>query len=499
MNQKMSGIMAKRQTGSNGGASEVRLKGIVKTARDIMRKDAGLSSELDRVPQFAWLLFLRAFDALEEMAESRDPSFRRSIEGEYRWNYWVRGAPLLRDERLLTFVNERLLPHLRNLSGTGANDPRTILSNVFRETQNNMRSGGLLRDLALKIDQIDFRSPQDIHVMAFIYEGLLRDVRDAAGSAGEFYTPRPVIRFMVQQSYLHERDSVLDPACGTGGFLVEAFTELATESRPPKTRQAIARRIQGIEKKPLPFLLGTMNLLLHEMNGSRITRGNALLMLPHHEKVDTVLTNPPFGAEEEEAVFAEFSEDYRTRETSWLFLVSAMDVLKRHGKCAIVVPNNILSNQQAVGYRVKRRFEEEFKLHTVVRLPEGVFSPYTKLASNLLFFERGQDTTDVWFYEVPVGTGAKAYTKTRLMKDDHLNECRDWWGGPTRLGRQETDWAWKVSKAELVSRRWNLDLTHPSRAKVSYGSPSEILGDIRRNGNEFVDIIRILIDEAEAE
>ena len=327
----MSGIMAKRQTGSNNGAAEVRLKGIVRSAREIMRKDAGLSSELDRVPQFAWLLFLKAFDAMEEVTESRDARFRRSIEGEYRWHYWVREAPALRDDRLLTFVNERLLPHLRNLSGTGPHDPRTILSSVFRETQNHMRSGSLLRDLALKIDQIDFRSPQDIHVMAFIYEGLLRDVRDAAGSAGEFYTPRPVIRFMVQQSYLHEKDSILDPACGTGGFLVEAFTELAPESRPARTRQAIAKRIRGIEKKPLPFLLAIMNLLLHGMNGSTLTRGNALLMLPQQEAVDAVLTNPPFGGEEEAAVFAEFPEDYRTRETSWLFLVSAMDVLAPNG------------------------------------------------------------------------------------------------------------------------------------------------------------------------
>lgn len=480
--------------------ASLRLEQIIRSIREIMRKDAGLSSELDRVPQLSWLLFLKAFDAMESIAESEDPNFRRAIDGAYRWNQWVHRfekQQKQRGEKLLKFVNEDLLPHLRSLSGPTIHDSRTILSSVFVETQNRMLSGNLLRDVILKIDEIDFTSPHDVHIMAFLYEGLLKDVRDAAGSAGEFYTPRPLIKFMVQQTFLSQGNTILDPACGTGGFLVEAYVELANGIISPDERKTIAGCMRGIEKKPFPFLLCTMNLLLHGMNQSVVSRENALLAMPNGIRagyeVDAVLTNPPFGGEEEVAVFGKFHKEYRTRETSWLFLVTAMDALSFNGKCAIVVPNSVLFDE-SVGYAVKRRFEREFNLHTVVRLPEGVFAPYTKIPSNLLFFERGKPTREVWFYQIPVAHGGKAYTKKRPLRDADLLECQEWWGGSERTGRVESEWAWRVPVDDLVAKRWNMDMVHPVHLAASHGSPGELLNRFRESNSELQRIIELLAE-----
>jgi type I restriction enzyme M protein len=331
--------------------------------------------------------------------------------------------------------------------------------------------------------------------MAFIYEGLLKDVRDAAGTAGEFYTPRPVIRFMVKNSFLAPESTVLDPACGTGGFLVESFIELSDKWDKDKA-PSTAMRMRGIEKKPLPFLLGTMNLLLHEMAPSVLVRENALAKMSTMSssgRVDAVLTNPPFGGEEEPAVFQRFAKDYRTRETSWLFLVSAMDALKREGKCAIVVPNSVLFDE-GIGFLVKKRFESEFSLHTVVRLPEGVFSPYTKIPTNLLFFERGRTET-VWFYQVPVAGGGKSYTKKKPLKDQDLKDCSEWWGGPDRLGRVVTDSAWSISVESLKARHWNLDLRHPNDGKTAYGSSADLLNQVSERSAEVRAIIDALLPD----
>jgi type I restriction enzyme M protein len=476
----------------------VELQGIIRSARDVMRMDAGLSSELDRVPQLAWLMFLKAFDAVEERQEQSDTTFRRAIDGQYRWKIWVERAPHQRDDRVLQFVNDDLLPHLRSLSGNTPDDSRTVIGNVFREIQNQMRSGGLLRQLILKIDEIDFTSADDRHFMAFIYEGLLKDVRDAAGTAGEFYTPRPVIKFMVNSSYLRPDSTVADPACGTGGFLVESFLNMSGRS-DATDGPSFSGNILGIEKKPLPFLLGTMNLLLHGMRPSMLGRQNALSESTRDAlagRVDAIVTNPPFGGEEEPAIYKSFSEEYRSRETSWLFLVSAMDALAQGGQCAIVVPNGVLFDR-GVGYNVKRLFESHFNLHTIVRLPEGVFSPYTKIPTNLLFFERGR-TEVVWFYRVPVGGGGKSYTKKRPMKDEDFKECFEWWGGPGRVGRRATDCAWSVRVEELIARQWNLDLVHPLHGTRSYGASTDLLAKARERAVEVESIASLLLaDEGE--
>jgi hypothetical protein len=311
--------MPKRVAKSAPTTPQAKLSSAIKLARDTMRKDAGLNGDLDRIPQLAWLLFLRAFDGLEERRQITDRRFRAAIEAPYRWRDWAADPVNGRTgQELLDFVNDELLPHLRDLRGTAADDPRDVIAAVFRETYNRMLSGYLLRDVVNKVNEINFASSDDIHTMAHLYESMLREMRDAAGDSGEFYTPRPVIRFMAQQVDPQLGDIVLDPACGTGGFLVEALEHMRPSVGNVQELRELDGNLRGIEKKPLPYLLGMMNLLLHEVQQPHIVRDNALARpladIRNADRVDVVLTNPPFGGEEEKGIQAGFPEATRTAE-----------------------------------------------------------------------------------------------------------------------------------------------------------------------------------------
>ena len=310
-----------------------------------------------------------------------------------------------------------------------------------------MLSGYLLRDVVNKVNEINFASSDDIHTMAHLYESMLREMRDAAGDSGEFYTPRPVIRFVVQQVAPQLGEIVLDPACGTGGFLVETLEHLQPKVKTVQQRRKLHTNLRGIEKKPLPYLLGMMNLVLHGVGQPNITRGNALVrpitQITKRERVDVILTNPPFGGEEEKSVQANFPADKQTAETAWLFLQLVIRQLKDRGRCGIVVPNGLLFGD-GIGGRVKQQLLAECNLHTVVRLPDGVFEPYTAIPSNLLFFDKTGRTKEVWFYEIPPPEGRKKYSKTKPMRFEEFADCQAWWGK-----REENERAWRVPIADL--------------------------------------------------
>jgi len=453
-------------------AKPANLSAAIKRARDVMRKDAGLNGDADRIPQIAWLLFLKALDDLEESREVTDPQYRPALESPFRWRDWAADSTTRRSgDALLSFVNQELLPHLAELTGTGAaGDPRETLKSVFSETRNRMLSGYLLADLVDEVNKISFVSVNDIHTMAHLYESMLREMRDAAGDAGEFYTPRPVIRFMVNRLNPRPGETVMDPAAGTGGFLVESWDHLVraadASASPARERERLRGTLCGFEKKPMPFLLGQMNLLLHEVDSPRITRGNALTFSAADQRrdgVDVVLTNPPFGGEEEAGVKDYFPSDYRTTETSWLFLQSVMERVAKspHGRAAVIVPNGALFDE-GIGARIKAKLLKEYNLHTIVRLPNGTFSPYTLIPTNILFFERGGPTTNIWFYEHPLPDGRKNYTKTKPLRYEEFAECEAWWGDEARSGRVETTAAWKVPATE-VATNYNLDLHNPNR------------------------------------
>ncbi len=476
--------MARRRSAPESTTPQVRLSSAIKTARDIMRKDAGLNGDLDRIPQLAWLLFLRAFDALEQRREVTDRGWKPAIEAPHRWRDWAPSPPDGRTGReLLDFVNGRLLPYLRELSGEGAGDSRDTLKAVFGETYNRMLSGYLLRDVIDQVAKIDFASSEDIHTMAHLYESMLREVRDAAGDSGEFYTPRPVIRFMVQQVAPRLGETVFDPACGTGGFLVEALEEMAPSAETAEGRRALEASLRGTEKKPLPYLLAMMNLALHGVEQPAIVRDNALsrpvTQIREADRVDVVLTNPPFGGEEEKSIQANFPDATRTGETALLFIQLVQRTLKSGGRCGVVVPNGFLFGD-GVAARVKERLLAECNLHTVVRLPDGVFAPYTDIPSNLLFFEKTGPTREVWFYEIAPPEGRRKYSKTRPLRIEELKDCQGWWGGAQREGRVENERAWRVSVGEIENdRRFDLDRKNPSRANdLAHLPPADLVAQL---------------------
>lgn len=470
--------------------TQARLQSVIKTSRQIMRKDAGLNGELDRLPQLAWLLFLKAFDDLEEERALVNEAYEPALPQALRWSTWAHEKSVTGDP-LIAFINERLIPHLRTVHGSGRpGDPHDTLGHVFADVRNRMQSGHLLRQLVDQVDKISFTSRDEVHTMAMFYETMLKEMRDAAGDSGEFYTPRPVIRFVVDQVDPRPGEKVLDPACGTGGFLSEAYRHMTAGDVSAADHEKVSAGLRGIEKKGLPYLLCQMNLLLHGVDRPNVTEGNALihpLSEVKRDGVDVVVTNPPFGGEEERLILENFPTTFRTAETVWLFLQSVMARIEKspRGRCGIVVRNSVLFDT-GVGGRIKKDLMTRFNLHTVVRLPNDVFAPYTLIPSNILFFEKGGQGP-VWFYEVPPPEGRKNYTKTKPMRYEEFETCQRWWGGASREGRVENEQAWKVDYADIEAGGFNLDLHNPHRPDaLDQRPPAELIADLIQTEKELL-------------
>jgi type I restriction enzyme M protein len=481
-------------------AGRAELAAVIKRARDIMRKDAGLNGDLDRIPQFSWLLFLKALDARERTREITAGSrFRPLIDHPYRWRDWaspdnpksrVTGDPLQQ------FVNTELLPYLRSTAGT---DELDVIGTIFRDVQNRMLSGNLLREVVDQIDKIDFHAADDVHTMAHLYESMLQEMRDAAGDSGEFYTPRPLIHFMIKMLDPRSGEVVLDPACGTGGFLVEAYGHIrSTQRLSVRQLRDLEDDIQGVDKKPLPYLLATMNLLLHGVDRPHVVRDNALnhpVAEQRRNRVHVIATNPPFGGEEESSVPKNFPSETRTPKTEWLFIQLVIERLRAGGRCAIVVPNSILFDG-GVGAKIKAKLLDACNLHTVVRLPNGVFAPYTLIPANLLFFEKTGPTRATWFYEVPPPKGRRNYTKTKPLPDEDLVEVEGWWGGAERRDRVAGPHSWRVPVRDLIDSGFNLDLRNPHQADdLAHREPADLVADLITAEQE----ILTLLEEIQAE
>ncbi len=496
--------MTRRKAAVPPASPQASLSAAIKTARDIMRKDAGLSGEVDRIPQLAWLFFLKAFDDAERNREVTDRSFRPAVDEPYRWRDWAADPINGRTgEELLTFVNTELLPYLRGLTGTGERDPRDVLAIVFRETYNRMLSGYLLRDVVNKVSQIDFASSDDIHTMAHLYESMLREMRDAAGDSGEFYTPRPVIRFIVQQVDPKPGEVILDPASGTGGFLVEALEHIGPSVTTTEQRRALERNLRGIEKKPLPYLLGMMNLLLHGVDQPAIVRDNALsrpvTQIRKADRVHVVLTNPPFGGEEEKGIQDNFQEATRTAETALLFLQLIVRSLRDGGHCGMIVPNGVLFGD-GVAARIKQQLMEDCNLHTIVRLPAGAFAPYTDIPTNLIFFEKTGRTKETWFYEIWPPEDRKKYSKTKPMRFEEFGGCQAWWGGPSREGRIEDKHAWRVPLSDIEKDNFNLDRKNRNRSDdLAHRPPAELVAELLTTEQEITQLLHEIRSELAGE
>ncbi len=485
------------RTSTTAPTTQARLQSIIKEARNIMRKDAGLNGELDRLPQMAWLLFLKAYDDLEADRVAAHRGHTPVLPERLRWSTWAHDSDLT-GEALLDFVNGELLPALRSLRGSGrSDDPKDTLSRVFNDTRNKMLSGHLLRALVDQLDRVLFTSNDDIHTMAFFYESMLREMRDAAGDSGEFYTPRPLIRFIVDRVDPRPGDVVLDPAAGTGGFLVEAFEHMTTRGDlTARQLSEVKTKLRGIEKKPMPYLLCQMNLLLHGIDRPHVDSANALsqpIADVRRDGVDVIMTNPPFGGEEERLILGNFKPEFRTTETVWLFLQAVMARLERSpsGRCGIVVPNSVLFDQ-GVGGRIKAKLMSEFNLHTVVRMPNGVFAPYTIIPSNVLFFDKGKQR-DVWFYEIPLPEGRKNYTKTKPLTYEEFADCTEWWGDAVGSGRTESEHAWQVPLTDVKDSGYNLDRRNPNRANdLTHRPPAELVTEMIRAEKDLLGLLEQL-------
>ncbi|MBC2732461.1 N-6 DNA methylase [Thiobacillus sp.] len=469
------------------------LSALIGTARKILRKDKGLNGDVDRLPLLTWVMFLKFLDDLEvvheEEAELDGKPYHPIIETPYRWRDWAAREDGLTGDELLAFINQDechradgsrgagLFAYLRGLAGSGEKgSQREVIANVFRGVQNRMVSGYLLRDIINKINGIHFSSSEEIHTLSHLYESMLREMRDAAGDSGEFYTPRPVVRFMVQVSDPRLGETVLDPACGTGGFLVEAYDHIAQQVTNPDQRRTLQRdTLFGQEAKPLPYMLAQMNLLLHGLEAPQIAYGNTLerriTEIGHGERVDVILTNPPFGGEEEAGIKANFPANMQTAETALLFLQYIMRKLryaghgaKQGGRAAVVVPNGTLFGD-GISAAIKEEMLKEFRLHTIVRLPQGVFAPYTDIPANLLFFQRGGPTDDIWYYELPQPEGRKKYSKTAPLPFEAFQPVIDWWNN-----REESPHAWRVDFAARRATAIETATPHWQRAEAERAS-----------------------------
>jgi len=490
---------------------------LIKSCRDIMRKDKGLSTDLDRLPVLTWLMFLKFLDDLEPLrkaeASMAGKRFYPSIDHPYRWSDWASKPDGITGDMLISFINNDeatrpdgtrgpgLFAYLRSLRSLNG-DRRDVIGAVFQGTVNRMLSGYLLRDVINKINGIHFTSTEEIYTLGHLYESMLKEMRDAAGQNGEFYTPRPVVQFMVKAVNPRLGETLLDPACGTGGFLASTFDHLKMQCKTAGDQRRLQREsLFGIEAKPLPYLLCQMNLLLHGLEYPSIDPLNALRFplreIGEKDRVDVILTNPPFGGEEEKGIQGNFPEDKKTSETALLFLQLIMRKLRRQAKrgfpparAAVVVPNGTLFGD-GVCARIKEELLREFNLYAVVRLPNGVFAPYTPISTNILFFDRSGPTKEVWYYEHPLPEGRKNYTKTRAIQFDEFVPCLEW------LGRkEENEQAWKISATDIARSGYNLDRKNPrAQQDITQLPPNLLAESILHKENRIAEIIMNITDK----
>ena len=457
---------------------------VIKSIQDIMRKDAGVDGDAQRLGQLSWMLFLKIFDAQEEELEFEQDNYREPVPGEYLWRNWAADNQGMTGEELLEFVNAKLFPDLKNLTAPIKTNARGfVVREAFSDAFNYMKNGTLLRQVINKLNEIDFTDSKERHLFGDLYEQILKDLQ-SAGNAGEFYTPRAVTRFMVDRIDPKLGEQILDPACGTGGFLACSFDHVKNNYvKTAKDHQVLQKQIYGVEKKQLPHLLCTTNMLLHGIEVPVQIRHDNTLNKPlsswdDDEQKDVIVTNPPFGGTEEDGIEKNFPAETRTRETADLFLQLIIEVLKDKGRAAVVLPDGTLFGE-GVKTKIKKLLTEECNLHTIVRLPNGVFNPYTGIKTNILFFTKGQPTKEIWFYEHPYPEGVKNYNKTKPMKFEEFHTEIDWWGKEKDgfKTRKETEQAWKVSIEDIIARNYNLDIKNPHVSEQVVHDPEELLAD----------------------
>ncbi|WP_016950872.1 class I SAM-dependent DNA methyltransferase [Anabaena sp. PCC 7108] len=446
----------------------------IKTIQDIMRKDAGVDGDAQRISQLVWMIFLKIFDDREAEYELLDDNYHSPIPEALRWRNWATDSEGMTGEGLLDFVDNVLFKTLKDANTYQDNNRRGfVIRAVFEDAYNYMKNGTLIRQVINKLNEIDFNSSQDRHLFGDIYEQILRDLQ-SAGNAGEYYTPRAVTQFMVDMIDPKLGERILDPACGTGGFLTCALEHIKNKYvKTSEDSEKLHKLIRGVEKKPLPHLLCMTNMLLHGVEVPAITHDNTLSRplrdYKPSDRVNVIITNPPFGGMEEDGIESGFPATFRTRETADLFLLLISHLLQNGGRGGIVLPDGTLFGE-GVKTRIKEKLLEECNLHTIVRLPNGVFSPYTGIKTNLLFFTKGEPTQEIWYYEHPYPPGYKSYSKTKPIRIEEFAPEKAWWDD-----RIESEFAWKVPIQVIKDNGYNLDIKNPHTVDFEHRDVEEML------------------------
>ncbi|MDR2733008.1 MAG: type I restriction-modification system subunit M [Spirochaetota bacterium] len=468
------------------------LNNFVKRLQDVMRNDAGINGDAQRIEQMAWILFLKVYDAKEQEWAGLEDNYRSIIPDTYRWSNWAtdhKDGAALTGDALLDFVNNALFPALKNLE-MDENTPmrRIIVRAAFEDNNNYMKDGILLRQVVNIIDELDFGEYHALHAFGEIYETILRSLQ-SAGNAGEFYTPRAVTDFMARMVLPKIGEKIADFACGTGGFLISALSLLDAQQKSAADRDAFNNAIYGVEKKALPHLLCVTNMLLHDIDNPVIIHGNSLEKnvrdYNDSDCFDVVLMNPPYGGSEKNAVKNNFPPDLRSSETADLFMAVIMHRLKKNGRAAVIIPDGFLFGTDSAKTAIKKKLLEEFNVHTVVRMPRSVFSPYTSITTNILFFDRAGSAAETWFYRLDMPEGCRHFSKTKPMRPEHFAPAAEWWNNRVEITLDGFDKAKKYTAEELAARGYNLDVCGYPHEEEEILPPRELMRQYREKRAEY--------------
>lgn len=449
---------------------------IIKSLQNIMRKDQGVSGDAQRIEQLGWLISLKIIDDKDAELELIQDNYKSPIPQKLQWRNWAGNDEGMTGEDLKNFIDQKLFPGLKNLDVSTGSKRVLLIREIFEGTNNYMKNGTIIRQVLNQLNQIDFNKSEDRHLFGDIYETILKDLQ-SAGNYGEFYTPRALTEFMTEIINPRLGEKVFDPACGTGGFLTSAIENIkAQDIKTGDDLKTLEKTIHGLEFKPLPFMLAVTNLILHDIEVPNIDYTDSLnreyTSIGQKERVDVILANPPFGASVADGVQTNFPLNYRTTESADLFLLLMIRYLKEGGRAAIVLPDGSLTGD-GVKQRIREHFLETCNLHTIVRLPNSVFQPYASVATNLLFFEKGEPTKKIWYYEHKLPDGVKAYSKTKPIQKREFDDLKKWW-----KKRKEGENAWKVSINQLAENGFNLDVKNPHVAEEEQAHTSAELLDM---------------------
>jgi len=465
---------------------------IIKTLQNIMRKDPGVSGDAQRIEQLGWMITLKILDDKDQELELLNENYVSPIPENIQWRNWAADDEGITGTELQEFIDNTLFPTLKNLDVSSGNKRALIIREIFSGTNNYMKNGTVIRQVINKLNAIDFNSSEDRHLFGDIYETILRDLQ-SAGNYGEFYTPRALTEFMTEMINPRLGERVLDPACGTGGFLTSAIENIRKQDvKSVEDLKILEATIHGMELKPLPFMLAVTNLILHDIEVPNIDYTDSLnreyTSIGQKDRVDVILANPPFGASVTDGVETNFPQNFRTTESADLFLVLMIRYLKEGGRAAIVLPDGSLTGD-GVKQRIRQHFLETCNLHTIVRLPNSVFQPYASVATNLLFFEKGKPTKESWYWEHKLPEGYKAYSKTKPIRKEEFESLKQWWNN-----REENEQAWKVSIDEIAKNGYNLDIKNPHIAEEeqTYSSAEllEMLHESFRKSDELLEQLK---------